>query len=559
MVGSIAFSMFVAFAAGAMLPTERPAYNIVNAASISNSPNTVGISDNDLYLTAGDPASVKKHLDELQALGVTNIRIAIPWAAVEASNGNFDWTLIDNMVSAADARGMGILGVVNTTPGWARGQYTNLYAPPDNPATYANFMTALATRYTGKIGAYEVWNEPNAAFAYSSPNGPDPAGYTALLKAAYTAIKAADPKATVIGGVLGATVSWGSYALNPIDFVTQMYAAGAKGYFDALSYHPYQYTLPFSTGVNAHPDSPLNQLNAIYALMQANGDGTKSIWSSEYGLPTGLVGEQQQADYISDFLNKWSSLPYAGPNFLYTTVDRNSSDTNDPESTFGLFRDNWVAKLAATVVKNWIAAHPVTTPPTTPTTPVLTPAEQAAQAWAAALNAAIAQYFANLAAALAAALSGNAAPAAPATTTANAAVTQAAATTTAPTTATTTAPTTTTPTTTTPTTAATTTATTTAPATTTPSTTTAPVTTTAPTTAAKTTAPVTTTGSATAPTTSPVTTTPATTSPTTTATTTPKTTTPAATSTATTAPATSTASKTTTPAAAPTKTTAAVG
>ncbi|WP_299570143.1 beta-galactosidase [uncultured Williamsia sp.] len=391
--------MFCAVAGAALLPNSRAAVAIIDTAAISDAPTTVGISDTDMYWDAMDPTEIAKRLDAMQSLGVKNIRIGMPWATAEPAPGQYDWTAIDNMVNAAAARGMGVLGIINTTPTWARGTWTNVYAPPDNPANLGSFAAALAARYAGKVSAYEVWNEPNAAFAYQP--GPDPAGYTQLLKAAYTAIKGADPQAQVIGAVVGATQTWGSWTLNPVDFVQQMYAAGAKGYFDALSFHPYSWAVPFSSGALI-PNSPLDQANRIYHLMQANGDGFKKIWSSEYGVPTGVPNVGNQASMINDFLNTWSTLAYAGPSFLYTLVDRNSSDTWDPESTFGLFTDSWVAKAAAQVVKDFIAAHPQTggtptPPPTPPTNPL--------DAWAQAVQAAVQAWLKSIADAIAAAFS----------------------------------------------------------------------------------------------------------------------------------------------------------
>ena len=48
----------------------------------------------------------------------------------------------------------------------------------------------VATRYKGKVSAYEVWNEPNGKVFWDPE--PDAAQYTELLKAAYPAIKAAE-------------------------------------------------------------------------------------------------------------------------------------------------------------------------------------------------------------------------------------------------------------------------------------------------------------------------------------------------------------------------------
>ncbi|MGZ8178111.1 cellulase family glycosylhydrolase [Williamsia sp. SKLECPSW1] len=307
----------------------------------------MGISDNDLYFSYSDPTVVAKHLSTIAALGVKTVRLAVPWAAYEPADGVYSWAPLDAVVSAAASQGLGVLGVVNTTPAWARAANTSLYAPPTNPADLGSFMGVLAKRYVSKMTAFEVWNEPNAATSYSP--APDPVGYTALLKAAYPAIKKAQPSATVIGGVLGSTITWGSWTLNPVDFVQQMYAAGAKGSFTALSFHPYQYSTKFSQGASL-ANSPLNQVTAIRNLMVSNGDGTKKIWATEYGLPTNQVSAAQQSDYIDDFLSTWRTLSYAGPAYVYTLVDRNSADTSDPESTFGIYQDNWTPKPAAAVV-----------------------------------------------------------------------------------------------------------------------------------------------------------------------------------------------------------------
>ena len=128
---------------------------------------------------------------------------------------------------------------------------------PRPPAAFGVFAGKVAEHFRGKVSAYEIWNEPNGA-AFFAP-APDPAGYTDLLKAAYPSIKAADPSALVVTGGLGAVVDYTTIAMDPVKFVSGMYAAGAKDFFDALAYHPYQYTMKFSE--SWHPDAPINQLS----------------------------------------------------------------------------------------------------------------------------------------------------------------------------------------------------------------------------------------------------------------------------------------------------------
>jgi hypothetical protein len=313
-------------------------------AAIDESNTTIGIADSDLYFESYE--QIDAALDEMQAMGVNTVRIGIPWAGINPVEGYYDWSQSDYLINAADERGMGILAVITTTPTYQQNG-SGIYSEPIDPSAYGEFAGLAAERYAGQVGAYEIWNEPNAAPFYGP--APDPAGYTELLKAAYTSIKAADPDATVVGGVVGSTVTYGNFTLNPVDFVDQMYDAGAQGYFDALSFHPYQYTMPFSTG-GYHPDSPLNQLDDIHDLMVANGDGDKLIWASEYGQPTAVSSEAEQAAYLEDMLTTWREIGYTGPAFVYTLEDDMTGST-DPEATFGLIRSDGTWKPAAYVIQ----------------------------------------------------------------------------------------------------------------------------------------------------------------------------------------------------------------
>lgn len=298
-------------------------------------------------------AQINDAFDALQANGIDTVRVLIPWAAIETFPGVYSWTAIDRVVNTAALRGIKVLGVLNSTPLWAAAPNTlPLAGMPKDNAQFAKFAKAVATRYKGKVGSYEVWNEPNGIqFWQPSPNA---AQYTELLKAAYTAIKSADPNAVVVAAALGAVVDFGNLTVNPVRFVSEMYAAGAAGYFDALSFHPYLYNQAFSQQ-GAYPESPLNQAKRIYALMVANGDGDKKIWATEYGQPSSLVSQASQALFLGDFLRTWRTLPFAGPTFIHQLVDTN--DASATEASFGLFDTNWIPKLALFTVKLVLAEN----------------------------------------------------------------------------------------------------------------------------------------------------------------------------------------------------------
>jgi hypothetical protein len=333
---------------------------VQSVAAISETPTTVGVADSALYFET--PEQIEETLDALQAMGVQNVRIQIPWAGVQLLGPNtYLWQYVDNQVNAAYARNMGVLAEINATPWWAGSPPIN--GQPNSPEAYATFVGKVAERYEGKIAAYEVWNEPNAKFFFDPV---DPAAYTDLLKVAYPAIKQADPSAIVIGAVVGSTLTIGQITMNPVDFVAGMYGAGAHGYFDALSFHPYHYTLPFSEGADV-PQSPMRQLMAIRQLMEANGDGGLKVWATEYGEPASEGGVQQQADFTEDFLNSWHTVDGTGPMFIYTTKDINSASTK-PSETLGLFYDNGQPKPAAAIVAEFLGAQP---PGAIPSRPIL--------------------------------------------------------------------------------------------------------------------------------------------------------------------------------------------
>lgn len=312
-----------------------------------DSATTIGVADSTLYNLP--PSELADRLSQMQSLGVTNLRVAVPWVFIEPAAGVYDWAPMDTLVQTASEMGFTITGSITGNPTW--GGLPIAGAP--NPAAYGQFAGSVAQRYGTQIANYEIWNEPNGVIFYA-PISAD--SYTEVLKAAYTAIKAANPDATVLAGALGATGTVNGITLSPQQFLAQMYEAGAGGFFDALSYHPYHYSLPFSAG-SGISNSPLEQAQQLYAIMAANGDAALKIWATEYGnatTPGWGVTQSEQAAFMADFLTAWSRLSYAGPAFVYTAADRATGLLNH-EDNFGLFTSDGTPKLAAQMLAELIA------------------------------------------------------------------------------------------------------------------------------------------------------------------------------------------------------------
>ncbi|OBF41815.1 hypothetical protein A5724_04720 [Mycobacterium sp. ACS1612] len=323
-----------------------------SSAAVDQRPTTIAVNAQQMYFYS--QTDTDKAMGLLKDAGIDTIRVLMPWAGVEPADDTYNWAAVDRMVNSANAKGIKVLAVLNSTPDWA--------AVPDQPplsghpadlTAFEDFVTAVATRYKGKVADYEVWNEPNYNLFWSPT--PDAKQYTELLKVAYTAIKRADPNATVIAAsVAAAAETPGGPTVNPVTYLSQMYAAGAAGYFDAVSFHPYLYSLPFSAG-EGHAGVPITQAQQMYAVMVANGDGNKKIWVTEYGQPSSEVSEANQAAFVGDFLRTWRNLDFAGPAFIHTLADYPSSDPI--QGSMGLFHQDWSPKPVLTIVKQVIAEN----------------------------------------------------------------------------------------------------------------------------------------------------------------------------------------------------------
>jgi hypothetical protein len=288
-----------------------------------------------------DSTTLANDLNADQSAGSRWLRTDINWAQIQANGpSSYNWTAVDAVVKGAAARGMNVLGVIVYTPTWARPSGTSATYGP-SPSAYASFASAAVQHYAALgVHTFEVWNEPNTA-AFWTP-APSPSAYTAMLKAAFTAIKAADPSARVLtGGTAPATTDGTNYA--PVDFLAGIYANGGQSYFDAVAHHPYCW--PANPG-DAQSWSAWYQMygtsTSLRSLMVAHGDGAKKIWATEFGAPTNgpagsYVSESTQASMLSQAYQLWSGYSWAGPLFFYQGRDQ-STDTSSRENFFGFLR-----------------------------------------------------------------------------------------------------------------------------------------------------------------------------------------------------------------------------
>jgi polysaccharide biosynthesis protein PslG len=359
--------------------TNYQQHAVANTANLLSNGSFKNTPGKDLYgIAAGgsmislSSTDLNHYLDDYKTLGTQWLRFDFAWPYIQPnSSTSYDWTANDAVVNAATSRGIKVLGIIDYTPQWELPSgCTDVYhCPPKNNADYATFAATVAARYASVgVHYWEIWNEPNG-------NTFTPAGYTAMLKAAYPAIKQADPSAFVLaGGSMPSATGGGSY--SPVDFLTGMYQNGAKGYFDALAHHPYCFAGSFNCPTTFEQWSAWSQMQdtnpSLRSVMTANGDQNKQIWATEFGAPTGGssqgVSESQQAQMVTDAYTLFNSYSWAGPLFWYAYKDL-CTTTTDIECYFGLVRPDYSQK------PSYAAYQTLATAAISTLTPTPTPAD----------------------------------------------------------------------------------------------------------------------------------------------------------------------------------------
>lgn len=260
-----------------------------------------------------------RDLNLVREMGFGWVKQIFAWRDMEQiEKGHYDWYRPDLIVGMVEEHGLKLLVRIDHQPFWAQadgGAAPLASAPPNDPQDFGDFCRVFAGRYQGRIGAYEIWNEPNLSREWGD-RPPDPAGYVQLLAACYTGIKAADPNAIVISAGLAPTATDDPEIAIPDDaFVRGMYEAGGAAYFDVLGVHAAGYMNPPERDpaeVEADPALgyrflTFRHVEDIRRIMVEYGDAGKQVAITEMGWTTDpinvsyawyAVSEQEQADYL---------------------------------------------------------------------------------------------------------------------------------------------------------------------------------------------------------------------------------------------------------------------
>jgi hypothetical protein len=309
-----------------------------------------------------NPAAADAEIARAKALHTTVVRASLPWSVMEpAGPGRLSPRALafsDRLLGDAASAGIRVILTVDSSPCWATSAPASLARlcvgaganpanawPPKDPQAYAAFVAFLAARYGTRLAAIEIWNEPDQSnqLYFAGPHKAE--RYAAILRAAYPAIKAANPQVPVLAGSLVGSNG---------TFLRSLYAAGIKGYYDGLAVHFYTLVL--------------GSLRSFRNVQVANGD-SKPLWLDEFGwsncYPRHRLQEEQacvttavQAANVADVFRELARTPYVAAEVLYDLQDSG-------REKFGVLSASGARKPAFKALSGVLTApfgrvHPVT-------------------------------------------------------------------------------------------------------------------------------------------------------------------------------------------------------
>ena len=272
-----------------------------------------------------DGIDVNAEMQRAARAGVESVRFPVYWFDLQHyENGAFNWTALDEFITAAANAHMGLIPDLLGAPRWAADpRYVGpssvvTITIPRDPHEFAAFASRVVSRY--KAGGqfwennpslvrptfhyWQIWNEPDFTRFWpqhlgekqtvtvkgkktSSTDFRFAPTYLELLRPTSAAIRAADPSVKIMLGSM-TNLAWDSF--------NRLYKAGGKSLFTSHLYD--------AVALNIFTSTPANLITAISktrAVLKANGDGVAPIALTEYSWASakGITFPDMKLRYIA--------------------------------------------------------------------------------------------------------------------------------------------------------------------------------------------------------------------------------------------------------------------
>lgn len=208
------------------------------------------------------PGSLGQDAPGMAETGAGWVRLDFKWDRIEREQDIFDFQEQDQLVAAAEAEGLKIIGVLLYDTPWLHPNgKARKYVPPEQIPLFQRFVRETAGRYGTRIAMWEIWNEPNTPHWKGSRKH-----FFRLYAAGVDALEETleDPYITTPG------IFWGDTG-----FLRKLFRHVPPERIDAVSFHPYAIT----------PEGSCRQMLKMVRTARKLGF-TGDIIISEAGYPT---------------------------------------------------------------------------------------------------------------------------------------------------------------------------------------------------------------------------------------------------------------------------------
>lgn len=269
--------------------------------------------------------SEQKQVDQIADAGFRFIRMDYFWGGIEKEKGKYDFTAHDQLLATLDKRGIRAIFILD----YGHPFYDEGKSPftDEGRAAFARFAGAGAEHFKGRGVVWEIWNEPNIGIFWKpEPNVED---YVKLARAAYAAVKKADPGATVVAPAL---------ACWDFAFLENAFKLGLLDCLDAVSVHPYGSITPENA---TEYYATVRGLIAKYAPKGRDVPVVSGEWG--YSAVKGMTVETQGYFLARELLvNLMNGVPLS---IWYDWRD-DGPDPNEKEHHFGTVYQDFTPKPA---------------------------------------------------------------------------------------------------------------------------------------------------------------------------------------------------------------------
>lgn len=274
-------------------------------------------------------AQLESIAETIRGSGFGYIRHPFSWAEMEPEQGAFNWDHYDNIVRAFNDQGISIVATISESPTWARDESNQgaADAPPANMDDFEAFLEQFMNRYGQFIQYVQIWDRPNQPGLWGD-EGATATDYLGMLATGFNVVRTNNPDTRVVMaefdpygrmGVLG----------DDVRFLTQMYEANAKPFFDVIAAKvDGGTTSPYDRRVRGGMAN-LSRAVLFRDTVKEFDDDNKPIWLTHYGWDTSSeLGRDMQAEYLVAGIERMrAEWPWVGLAFQWELLP----PEDDPE------------------------------------------------------------------------------------------------------------------------------------------------------------------------------------------------------------------------------------